>query len=319
MSFPEEPRNAMNVVPRKILVVDDDPAMRRILVKVLTTAGYDVSIASDGREALDHIRGECPHIVITDWDMPSLNGVELCRQVRGEDLPRYVYVVMLTGSYQVSLVEGFDCGADDFITKPVDASELLARLQSGSRIVDLESKLRLLAKCDPLTEVLNRRTFFELFEKEWQRSSRNQDVVSCLIMDVDHFKATNDNYGHQPGDRVLHAIAQVLQQQCRIPDSVCRYGGEEFCVLLPDTDEQGALRCAERCRRAIEQLRFGAPLEDLRVTASFGVAQRNCHAANPAQLVNQADQALLTSKRSGRNRVTAFSELEQPDGVLSPV
>ncbi|MBI3840257.1 MAG: diguanylate cyclase [Planctomycetia bacterium] len=307
----------MSLVPRKILVVDDDPAMRRILTKVLTASGYDVSLAADGREALDQIRGECPHFVITDWDMPALNGVELCQELRRNDLPYYVYVIMLTGSNRNLLVEGLSCGADDFITKPIDMRELLARLQSGSRIVDLESKLRLLARCDPLTEVLNRRTFFEIAEKEWNRSLRSGADLSCLIMDVDHFKAINDTYGHQPGDQVLRAVAQVVQGQSRIPDSVCRYGGEEFCMLLPDTDESGASRCAERCRQAIADLRFDEQLQNLRVNASFGAAQRDEHSANPAQLVNLADQALLMSKRTGRNRVTAFSALAEFERALS--
>ncbi len=295
----------MNVIPRKILVVDDDPAMRRVLVKILQNANYEVMVAADGREALEFMRKECPRFVITDWDMPVLNGIELCQELRKNEQLHYVYIVMLTGSYKDGLVEGLTCGADDFITKPVDSKELLARLQAGSRIVDLESKLQELVKCDSLTGVLNRRTFFEIIEKEWHRSTRSAQPMSCIVMDVDHFKSVNDTYGHQAGDRVLQDIAHVLQSHCRIPDHVCRYGGEEFCMLLPNTVASDAMQCAERCRRGIESLTFEGIICDRRVTASFGVAQRDGLSANPAQLVNLADQALLVSKRMGRNRATS--------------
>ena len=291
--------------------------MRRLLVKVLETSGYDVCVAGNGREALDRVESDCPHFVITDWDMPSVNGVELCQALRREDLPHYVYAIILTGSYRDSVVEGLNCGADDFLSKPVDTRELLARLQSGRRIVDLESRLRQLAKCDPLTEVFNRRTFFEIFEKEWSRSNRQTSDLSCIMMEADHFKAVNDTYGHQSGDKVLQSVAQTLQKQCRTPDSICRYGGEEFCILLPDTNESGASQLAERCRQTVAALSFNDPLQDLRVTASFGVAQRDEHAANPTQLVNSADQALWASKRAGRNCVMAFSTLGPAPIALS--
>jgi diguanylate cyclase (GGDEF)-like protein len=309
----------MNVIPRKILIADDDPAMRRILVKILQNANYEVLAAADGREALDLMRSECARFVVTDWDMPVLNGVELCQALRRNEDSHYVYIVMLTGSYKDSLVEGLGCGADDFITKPVDSRELLARLQAGSRIVDLESRLRELVKCDSLTGVLNRRTFFEILDKEWHRSTRSAEPMSCIIMDVDHFKSVNDTFGHQAGDRVLQDIARALQYHCRVPDHVCRYGGEEFCILLPNTAAADAMQCAERCRRAIEALTFDGSIGGRRVTASFGVAERDGLSANPAQLVNVADQALLVSKRLGRNRTTSHCMAAQADSALLTV
>ncbi len=307
----------MHVAPRKVLVVDDDPSIRRILTKILESASYEVEVASDGHEALEFIRRDCVHFVITDWDMPTLNGAQLCQTLRKEELPHYVYIMMLTGSY--SAVEGLCCGADDFITKPINANELLARLHAGTRIVDLESKLRQLARHDCLTDSLNRRTFFEIFDREWHRSTRSQEALSCVIMDIDHFKVVNDTHGHLAGDRVLRAVAAVLQIQARVPDTVCRYGGEEFCVLLPGANEYGAVQFAERCRRGIENLRFEAPLHETRVTASFGVAQRSDWTSGPSQLVHMADQALFASKRSNRNRVTAYSGLDGVQPQLIPL
>jgi two-component system cell cycle response regulator len=219
--------------------------------------------------------------------------------------------VMLTGYY--SLVDGLCCGADDFVSKPINTSELLARLQAATRIVDLETKLRLLARRDCLTDALNRRTFFEVFDTEWHRSMRTGESISCVIMDIDHFKSVNDTYGHQAGDRVLRAVASILQIQARSPDTVCRYGGEEFCMLLPCASEHGAVQYAERCRHGIENLRFDGPLQATRVTASFGVAQRDSQTLNPTELVHMADQALLVAKRSSRNCVTLYSSLAEID------
>jgi diguanylate cyclase (GGDEF)-like protein len=306
----------MHSAPRKVLVVDDDPAIRRIVTKILESADYQVAVASDGHEALEYIRRECVHFIITDWDMPTINGAELCRTLRKEELPHYIYIIMLTGSF--SLVEGLVCGADDFVSKPVNSSELLARLHAGTRIVDLEARLRLLARYDCLTEAVNRRTFFEIFEKEWHRTSRSRESLSCVIADLDHFKSINDRYGHQAGDRVLRAVAAVLQIQARVPDCVCRYGGEEFCMLLPGANEQGAIQFAERCRLGIENLRFEVPMRGTCVTASFGVAARDAETANPAQLVFMADQALLAAKRMSRNRVTGFSTLAETQCVVLP-
>jgi diguanylate cyclase (GGDEF)-like protein len=307
----------MHAPLRKILVVDDDPAIRRILTRILKNAHYEVEVASDGHEALEYIRRECVHFVITDWDMPTLNGAQLCQTLRKEELPHYIYIMMLTGSY--SAVEGLCCGADDFVTKPINPNELLARLHAGTRIIDLESKLRRLARNDCLTDALNRRTFFEIFDKEWHRATRSQESLSCVIMDIDHFKGVNDTHGHLAGDRVLRAVAAVLQIQARVPDTVCRYGGEEFCVLLPGASENGAVQFAERCRRGIENLRFEAPLQETRVTASFGAAERGDWTSGPSQLVHMADQALFAAKRSSRNRVTAFSTIAGHQSQLLPL
>lgn len=157
---------------RNVLIVDDDPAMQRIVSEILGSAGYEVALAADGAEALGVLQRDFPSFLITDWDMPLLVGAELCRLVRLGELPRYVYIIILTGSSTDHLVEGLSSGAADFITKPVKTQELLARMQAGARVLDLEERLRLLAAHDPMTELLNRRSFFEIFDTEWRRSRR---------------------------------------------------------------------------------------------------------------------------------------------------
>jgi len=289
---------------RKVLIVDDDPAMRRVLVKVLKSAGFAVREAADGSEAIEIIRQNAPYYVITDWDMPVLDGAEFCRMVRQEELPHYVYIVMLTGTYADNLVEGLACGADDFLTKPVKPQELLARVKTGTRVLELEHRLNILARSDPLTGLLNRRTFFELMEKEWARSCRSDRPLCCVMIDIDFFKRINDTAGHPAGDAVLTTLARRLEGCCRTNDYVCRYGGEEFCVLLGETNRQGASLWAERCRAAIAETPCKVGEADLQVTASLGVAQRRDDDDSPEQLLDRADQALLAAKREGRNRVT---------------
>jgi len=306
---------ASTVAPefRKALVVDDDPAMLRIVCKILESAGYEVVRATNGLEAIDALRHDLPCFVITDWDMPVLDGAEFCRRIRQEQLPHYVYIVMLTGSYADRLVEGLASGADDFVTKPVRAQELLARMQAGARILQLEDRLRLLASRDPLTELPNRRSFFELFEYEWRRSSRAGHPLSCAMIDVDRFKKVNDKYGHLAGDAVLKWVSRKLLGVCRESDCICRYGGEEFAVVLPDTDEQGAATWGERCRLAIAKAAFVSDSTPVPITVSVGVAQREDSLGTAEKLLDLADRALLEAKRRGRNRVVALGSLEQSE------
>ncbi len=288
----------------KVLLVDDDPAMLRLLCKWLKTAGYPVHTAADGQEAFDAIESDCPDVLITDWEMPRINGLELCRKVRDASLPHYIYTIFLTAKTGAAeMIAGLESGADDFLTKPVAEGELLARLQSGSRVLELERELSLMAHTDFLTGLLTQRTFYEALEKEWCRSSRLKLPLSCVMMDLDFFKQINDVHGHPAGDSVLKFAAELLLDNSRASDTVCRYGGEEFCILLPETEESDAAVWAERARVRLGALRIPTDQNDMRITASFGIAQRRGDVPNPEQLVKLADQALLCAKRAGRDRV----------------
>ncbi|MBP89754.1 MAG: hypothetical protein CMJ64_24120 [Planctomycetaceae bacterium] len=300
----------MSQAPYKILLVDDDPALLRLLSKWLESRGYETDCARDGRHAIAAIEANCPQILVTDWEMPVMDGFDLCRWLRQQDLPSYVYTIFVTScTASDDLVSALEAGADDFLKKPVDKAELIARVQSGVRVLELESKLNVLAKTDSLTGLSTRRTFFEHMEKEWSRSQRHYIPMSCVMLDIDFFKRINDTYGHRVGDRALCGVAKVLQDSCRGSDIVGRYGGEEFCVLLPETTEDNALLWSDRVRERIAAKTD--LIEDLKVgvTASFGVAQRLADTHNPEELVDLADQALLVAKRSGRDRVVGFQTL----------
>jgi two-component system chemotaxis response regulator CheY len=243
-----------------------------------------------------------------------MDGIEFCRLLRAEKLPHYVFAVLLTAKSQAGdIITGLNAGADDFLTKPVRHGELFARLQTGLRIVELEHRLSELARRDPLTGVLNRRTFYEVFEREWSRAIRYRHPLACVMVDVDFFKKINDTYGHLVGDHVLKFLAQSFENQARCPDYICRWGGEEFCILLPETDEQGACIWAQRCCRAIAEAEFSSGPHNITMTASFGVAQQEDDLADPEAMIERADRALFAAKKAGRHRVVRFGSIARPE------
>jgi PleD family two-component response regulator len=274
----------------KVLLVDDDPAMLRLLCKWLEKAGYPVRTAADGQEALEAIDVECPDFLITDWEMPRVNGLELCRKTREMSLPHYVYTVFLTAKTGAAeMIAGLEGGADDFLTKPVAEGELLARLQSGSRVLELERELSLMAHTDFLTGLLTQRTFYEAIEKEWHRSTRLQLPLSCVMMDLDFFKQINDVYGHPAGDSVLKFAAELLLDNSRMSDTICRYGGEEFASFYP------------RPRKATPPLGPSAPACDSAPSESQPT-RRTC--ASPAVSASPSAAAMLPTPKRSSNKPT---------------
>jgi two-component system, cell cycle response regulator len=300
----------MNQTNSKVLVVDDDPAMLRMLSRWLEKGGYSAQVASDGLQALAMIEADCPDFVITDWEMPNMDGLELCRRLRNLDLPHYVFIMFLTvKSASEEMIEGLEIGADEFLCKPVYQEELLARMRAGSRVLELERRLSTMAHTDPLTGLLTLKTLYEIMTKEWHRSKRYHLPLSCVMMDLDFFKQVNDIHGHQTGDIVLKRVGELLLESSRRSDSVCRYGGEEFCILLPEACEADARAWAERARLKLAEIQIPVGDKFIRVSGSFGVSQRHDDTHSPEALVDEADQALLCAKRTGRDRVVRYESL----------
>ncbi|MGD9645773.1 MAG: diguanylate cyclase [Pirellulales bacterium] len=313
--------------PRTILVVDDDPACLRLFERLLSNAGYQVICANDGAEAFAQTLSCRPQIIITDWKMPRVDGIDLIRRVRDE-ASWYPYVLLVTHSSQQTL--GLDSGADDFISKPIQAEDLLARVRAGERIVALQERLRRknselqianqqlveLAITDPLTGLLNRRAFQEEAHKRWQQAEWAAGTINCLMIDIDHFKRINDTFGHAAGDAVICTVAQTLKAHLRTNDILCRFGGEEFCALLVNATPSIGRRVAERLRETIAQLTLPGLPAGLRCTISVGLASGACHATTLEAFLEWADQALLRAKRAGRNRVICY---EPKGGLTRPI
>src|SRR5262249_45465183 len=234
--------------------------------------------------------------------MPQVDGLEVCRTIRKGPAEPYVYVILLTGhGQQEEIIEGFDAGADDYITKPFESRELRARVRTGARIIELQERLRIEAMHDSLTGLLNHGAFLELLDKEIVKAHRQQTSLAVIMADLDHFKAINDRYGHPTGDSVLREAASRLRLSLRASDVIGRYGGEEFIVAVPGCNTADAAALAERFRSSICDEPIEVPSGKIKVTVSLGVAAA---AINPAiNLVGAADEALYRAKGAGRNRV----------------
>jgi len=306
----------MTVRPR-LLLVEDEPTQQMTMERLLTKAGYDVETAGDGEAALEKIRTGQYELLLTDWEMPGMDGATLCRLVRDAKLPS-IYILLLTSHSAVSrAVEGLRAGANDFIRKPADEAELLARLDAGYRVVLLEKSLRdanaqieRLSVTDPLLEIFNRRYLHTGLREEIARARRYERPLAIAIADLDHFKEINDAHGHQAGDAVLQHFVCLVRSMLREPvDWIARYGGEEFVIVLPETDADGALAVAERIRRTCFETPVALPAGPVSITASFGVAVLDTRVSSDDEgaLLQEADTAMYASKRSGRNRVTCRS------------
>jgi diguanylate cyclase (GGDEF)-like protein len=309
----------------RLLLVEDEPTQRLMLERQLTRAGYVVETAENGEEALTKILAGQFQILLTDWDMPGMDGPTLCKRVREANLSTYVYILLLTGHLTTDdVVLGLGAGADDYVRKPANQSELLARLSAGSRIVRLEQSLReanekikLLSITDSLAGTFNRRYLNEQLLKEVERARRYDRPLAAIMADIDRFKRINDERGHASGDEVLKRFADLAKELLRPTDWIARYGGEEFVIVLPETDAAGAGRAAEKLRAACADAPMPLASGALEVTCSFGVAAlsktQDSDEAAAAAILREADAALYTSKHEGRNRVTVAGRHDLSD------
>jgi len=297
----------------KVLIADDEVISRRLLESSLSRWGYDVVVASDGLEASHILRGSNPpKLAVLDWLMPGLDVVQLCRELRKREDDSYTYVLLLTAKHSKGdIVQGLEAGADDYMTKPFEPDELKVRLRTGKRILflleeltDTREMLRDLAARDPLTKLWNHNSILDMLAAEIHRAERQQTSVGVVLIDLDHFKQTNDTHGHLMGDRVLRDVAEAMSGTIRPYDAVGRFGGEEFLVVLPGCDEINATSHAERLRLAIQRLIVKSGRAEVRCTASLGVTVVGPESWIDAEAAIQAaDAAMYAAKRAGRNRV----------------
>ena len=301
------------VPPLKVLIAEDNPGFRLALEKLLKKWGYDAVPAVNGREALDLLtQADPPRLAILDWMMPELDGVEVCRQVRERNVEPYIYVLLLTAKDTADeLIEGMEAGADEYLRKPVNTQELRVRLRAGRRIIDLQEELvrarellRKQASRDSLTEFFNRGAMFEILVRELKRAERESSTLSLIMTDLDHFKKINDNFGHPAGDAVLREAARRIAACIRPYDAPCRYGGEEFVIVMPGCDLDDAIARAEDIRAKGAATSIHVPEGLINVTCSVGVTATTGPAGfDSSALLHEVDAALYAAKHKGRNRV----------------
>lgn len=303
----------------KILIAEDNAVSRRVLEIKLTKWGYEVLCANNGTEAWEILQAnDAPPIAILDWIIPGIDRVELCRRVRERTNELSTYIILLTAKdRKEDVVKAMDAGADDYIIKPSDPSELQARIRAGCRVIELEQrlmetqeKLKLQATQDAFTGFWNRSAIYDILDRELGRAKRNERPISIGMADPDHFKSVNDSFGHIAGDTVLREVANRMRSVIRAYDSIGRYGGEEFLVVLPGLDEKDALDAAERIRLSISEKPLVIQDDVVPVAVSIGVAVTNSttRAGQAESLIRLADEALYTAKAQGRNRVELKNE-----------
>jgi two-component system cell cycle response regulator len=302
----------------RILVADDDPVSLRLMERTLQKRGYEVVKVENGSDAVSILsKAGGPRLALIDWMMPGLDGPGVCRAVRSRHDDAYVYMVLLTSKQSSGdVVQGLEAGADDYLTKPCHPAELMARLHTGRRVLQLEDKLvearekmRFRATHDALTSLWDRGGILGLLQSELNRGVRDCSPVSILLCDVDHFKNVNDSYGHQVGDEVLQEVARRLQNAVRSHDAVGRYGGEEFLIVMGGTGGIELQERAEQVRSAVSCLPFPTTQGSVGVSVSMGAITiedwDKSFAIEP--FLKQADDALYRAKADGRDRVVYTS------------
>jgi len=306
----------------QILVVEDYQETRELITEVLqNNPEYKVVAVENGEMAMKMFTEREFDLIITDIKMPGLDGLELLANIqqRNPDLP----VILVTGFGDDYGAKGLEMGAEDCIFKPFNTNELLlrvARVLKYSKLRQLKDllmlkneELRKMAITDGLSQIYNRRYFLELLEREFPRAQRYKLNLACIMIDIDHFKAVNDHYGHLQGDFVIQTIGAIIKEEIREIDIPARYGGEEFIVLLPETDARGTIAVAERLRKRTENENFTRnqairETQQLHITVSIGVAVfPETNIVHPNDLINTADDALYKAKKEGRNR-TVFAD-----------
>ena len=310
----------------RILVVDDDPQIVKIVRKSLEREGYSTVEATSGTMALQSISQKDPDMVLLDVNMPGLNGLETLEVIRKHE--SYISTIFISGeSKQESVILGLDAGADDYITKPFDILELLARVRTQLRVKALrdelrraKEKLQRLVEIDDLTGLYNMRHLYEKLDGEIHRALRYDRQVAVVMMDLDRFKRVNDEHDHLFGSFVIAEVGKMISQNIRKVDFAARYGGDEYLVVLTETDKVGALNFAERLRKNIEDHKFTHEGASIKVTSSMGLAITNPNQENinARELVLFADKCLYKSKKTGRNRVS-YEDFSTRESIAAPI
>lgn len=312
----------------RILLADADLAERERLHQALDAAGHEVAEAADGFSATEIALDFHPDLLLLGWKLPDISALELLAYLRRTRIGRAIHVIVLAedGSEDKTLA-AFDGGADDIVSRPVSERLLLARIAAGRRLADLHfeieqdreelrhfaaelavsnRRLQEAALTDPLTGFRNRRHFAEQLAEEWELATRQRRPLSCIVLDVDHFKQINDSFGHDAGDQVLLRVAEAIRGSVRSQDFVARLGGDEFVVLCPDCVLEAVYACAARICRAVAAIEPTLPMAGLRLSVSAGIACRDASTGDAEALLRRADQSLYQAKQAGRNRVGAM-------------
>jgi len=302
----------------KILLVEDSKSQAKLAGDFLEKSGYEVIWVENGKSAIKTAKTQRIDIILLDLVLPDMSGNEVCRWLKLQEDTKGIPIIMLTVKDDLNdKVAGLEAGADDYLPKPYNEIELNARIYASLRTKALQDELKkknrqledllrqveIMAITDQLTGIYNRRRLATVLEKEFKRSIRYKTPLSCLMIDIDHFKRINDRFGHHAGDMVIREIAQILAKNAREIDTVARWGGEEFIALFPQTEKEGAMQPASRILNTIAEHPF-PEIGDEQITVSIGIASVPDPSIDTEEkLLHSSDIALYTAKKNGRNRI----------------
>ena len=289
---------------KTILVVDDTVTNLDILVDLLDE--YDVIDATNGKDALEIVEEENISLILLDIMMPDMDGYEVCKKLKENSSTKDIPIIFITAKTDEDSIEkAYDVGGSDYVTKPFQPKELISRVKKELKLQELMDELKLLASTDPMTQLYNRRYFTNVTKHILGLAKRQEQPLSLIMADIDKFKNINDTYGHHIGDEVIVYLAEIMKKQQRESDIICRYGGEEFVILLPNTDLKNAKLIAENLRKTIETSSIDLENnEKLNFTLSLGVSVVDVkNEDNIFEVLQRADEALYEAKESGRNKI----------------
>lgn len=288
----------------KVLVVDDNRLNTMLLEQILEDEDYEVDMLGSGERVVELSKESKPDAILLDIMMPGIDGFEVCRLLKEEPETKDIPVIMVTAKTEgEDLNKAFELGAFDYIKKPIDEVEVIARLKSALRYRNQQKDLEEMAMKDGLTGLYNHKLIIELFNKECDKASRREESMAFVMLDIDFFKNVNDTFGHSSGDDVLKGLSEILLESVREGDIVGIYGGEEFCIVIPNTTENEVYKICERIRKTVEKHIFKTDEADIEITISIGACIKHPdNTLDCKEVITTADKALYIAKNTGRNK-----------------
>lgn len=298
-----------------ILVIDNGAESLRLITAWLRAAGLNIRCCEHFKDALALVKDDCPKLIITDWILDSLEGEIFCRWIREERLPQYVYMMVLADAANLhQSAKAYHVGVDEVLTQSVSREELLSRLTSAVRVIELENHLRTVERNDPLTGLATLRYLNDQLKREWHRAKNYRLPLACVVIDVDDFSTINHLHGAEIGDLVLQELAATIQKECRNLDYLCRLECDRMLLVLPECAEVNAFRIAKRIEMAIDDIRVDDGEAEVRCSASMGIAQRNTDTPNLEAVIDNAEEALRMAKKAGKRRVVSYRDCHESIG-----